>query len=314
MGSRLNISPPADFCLPRDVCSNGIALLAPNRWSRRHWTLSRPLSLAEGPAEVVIAQPGADPSKRSTWGGALRVEVGRALSRAERRQAEAQIRRMLCMDDDAASLHRVDPRWKRSGRGRIFRSPTFFEDVVKTITTCNVQWGGTVAMNAGLCALSGGAFPTPAKLARTRPATLREKCRVGYRDKSLIAAAKLFAAGQVEEAPLADPQRSDDEVEQALRAIPGVGPYAAAHLLQTLGRYSRLAIDTEAIKHAQRVLGLTGDDRALRRKVEAHYARFGNERFRVYWFELLGEYEKTHGPPWTWADEDDSGGAPLTRR
>ena len=37
---------------------------------------------------------------------------------------------------------------------------------------------------------------------------------------------------------------SDDEVEATLRTLPGVGPYAAAQIMMTLGRSSRLVLDS----------------------------------------------------------------------
>jgi 3-methyladenine DNA glycosylase/8-oxoguanine DNA glycosylase len=36
----------------------------------------------------------------------------------------------------------------------------------------------------------------------------------------------------------------DDEVAAQLQALPGVGPYAAAHIMLMLGRYDRLILDS----------------------------------------------------------------------
>ena len=36
----------------------------------------------------------------------------------------------------------------------------------------------------------------------------------------------------------------DDELAAQLLALPGVGPYAAAHIMMLLGRYSRLILDS----------------------------------------------------------------------
>ena len=42
--------------------------------------------------------------------------------------------------------------------------PERIEDMVKTITGCNVTWRNTMSMNRLLCErLGGGAFPTPAR-------------------------------------------------------------------------------------------------------------------------------------------------------
>ena len=296
MPSTLKIKPPADYLLKRDVCSYGYFLLPPNVWDPDALTLTRPLDLDDGIATFTIAQPG------DTRGAALRVAADRTLSRAERAHATRLISRMLQLDDDTvAEFHRVDPRWKRSGRARLFRSPTFFEDVIKTVTSCNVQWPSTVTMNRRMCEVINPAFPRPAQLARRRPATLRARCRVGYRDQRLVDLAKLFVRGEVDPAWFEDPANDDETVRKALIDLPGIGPYAAANIMQLINRYSRIAIDTETYRHAKASLGMAGSDGQLHKRVTAHYDRFGRQKFRSYWFELLLDYEAKNGPAWTWS-------------
>lgn len=43
--------------------------------------------------------------------------------------------------------------WLRSFGGRVFRSPSLFEDMVKCILLCNCQWPRTLAMAESLCEL-----------------------------------------------------------------------------------------------------------------------------------------------------------------
>ncbi len=294
-GTRLTLRPPAGFDLARDVCSYGYFVLAPNHWSVRDHTLTRTLHLDEGPTTCIISQSG----------DRLAARFDRALSRIEQTTARAQIARMLRFDEDEAqarAFHRVDKRWKRSGRARLFRSPTLFEDVVKTVTSCNVAWPSTVNMNAQLCRHVGvgGAFPTAQKMARTRAGTLRGRCRVGYRDQRLIDLARLFARGQIDEPWLESPDTPDDDVFEFLKSLPGIGPYAAGNIMQLLGRYSRLAIDTETVRHGKAVLGMTGTERQITKKLEAHYEPFGEFKFKSYWFELWRFYEQKKGPAHTW--------------
>lgn len=258
-------------------------------------------------------------------GGPLKVACDRALTASERTEARRQISRMVRLDEDehaVAAFHQVDPRWslRRGGLGhaRLFRSATLFEDVVKTVTSCNVTWGGTVNMNRRLCEVAGrrsqsgaAAFPTARRLARIRPATLRSRCGVGYRDARIVELARLFARGDVDEASLADPANPDDAVFKRLKALPGIGPYAAANIMMLLGRYSRLAVDSECIKHGRRVLGMEGTDAQIGKRLHAHYETFGAHRFRSYWFETWTHYEKRNGPAWMW--ERDGTGAGLTK-
>jgi 3-methyladenine DNA glycosylase/8-oxoguanine DNA glycosylase len=297
VGSRITIRAPDDFLLVRDVCSYGYFLLAPNEWDPIDRTLSRPLALPEGRVRVRIGQPEGLP------GSSLMVECDRRLGRRERGELVRQVSRMLRLDESAeaiAAFHDVDGRWRASGRGRLYRSPTLFEDVVKTVTSCNVAWPSTIRMNARLCEVVDPAFPSAAQLARRRPLTLRSRCGVGYRDARLVELAKLFAGGAVDEARLEDSSVSDDEAFEALRELPGIGPYAAGNIMQLLGRYGRLAIDTETERHAREELGYREEGAALRAKVERRYARFGAHRFRSYWFEVWSAYERRRGPAWTW--------------
>lgn len=322
-GFRLQV--PDDFSLPRDYCSYGYFLLFPNHWAVREQALTRPLRVGNGVVGIRVTQP---KGARTP----LRVETSRTLDKAEAANVRAQVTRMLRLDEPAsviAEFHRLDPRWKKTGQGRVSRSPTLFEDVVKTVTSCNVTWPGTVQMNRRLCEVLGSplpvgggwgvgggtrTFPDPAKLARTRLATLRARCRVGYRDARLVELARLFrtpvSRGGLDSAKLEDPATPDDEVYETLLELPGVGPYAAANIMQLLGRYGRLPLDTESVRHGRAVLGYKGTSAQVTKKVHAHYAPFGAQAFRSYWLELWAFYESKHGPAWTW--ERDSTGKMFT--
>ncbi|KAA0217361.1 MAG: hypothetical protein DYG94_00945 [Leptolyngbya sp. PLA3] len=296
MGTRLSIAAPADYRLARDVCSYGYFRLAPDRWDVPTQTLHTIFDLSEGPARAIIAQAGP---------GRLTGAFDRGISRIEQREARQKISRMFRLNEaeaDLAAFHAVDPRWKDSGRGRIFRSPTLFQDVVRTITSCNVTWPGTVNMNRRLCEVlgRGGAFPREARLARARAGTLRGRCRVGYRDQRLIDLARMFVAGEVDEGWLENPGTPDEAVYKFLLTLPGVGAYAASNIMQLLGRYSRLAVDSELVRHGRSTLGFAGSERQIVRQLHAHYEPFGAHKFRSYWLEMWTEYEAKLGPAHQW--------------
>jgi len=304
MATRLTITPPRDYVLWRDVCSYGYFLLAPNRWDPIDRVFTRVLSLDGGPARVWITQGGRK-------GSPLSVKFDRAITRAERTQANQQIARMLRLDEDhehVASFHAADDRWKKAGRARLFRSPTLFEDVLKTITSCNVAWPSTIKMNQRLCEVvgPGGSFPTAAKLARIKPGTLRARCSVGYRDKRMVELAALFTPGRrgsVDQQWMEDPATSDDDLHEALLELPGIGPYAAANIMQLMGRYARLPLDTESVRHGRNILKYKGTSAQVMKKVHKHYAPFGDQAFRSYWFEMWVFYESKRGPSHTWDRE-----------
>jgi len=223
--SRLSIKAPPDYVFRRDACSYGYFLLMPNVWSPAAQTLTRPLHLEGGIATFVISQ-------KAGKGGDVLARCDRALARAESNEAKRRIRRMLNLDDNGIrAFHKVDPRWKRSGRGRLFRSPTLFEDIIKTVTSCNVAWTSTIRMNERFCEVINPAFPTDRQLARRTPGTLRARCGVGYRDVRMVELAKLNVRGVIDEQWYENPRTSDEDVFAALIELPGIGPYTAAAIM-----------------------------------------------------------------------------------
>ena len=303
--SRFSLPVPRDYLLRRDYCSYGYFLLAPNNWDVESGTVTRTLTLESGAATLRLSQPArAEP---------VRVAADRRLTRNEIADAKRAVARMLRLDETSATIaafHKADPRWKKAGRGRLMRSPTFFEDVIKTVTSCNVTWPSTVSMNTRLCEVLGerspsglAAFPTPERLARMRAASLRAQCGVGYRAQRIIDLAGLFIRGDIDPQWFENPATPDADVRDALLELPGIGPYAAHNLMQLLGRYAHLPLDTESIRHAKTILGMSGSDRDLMKRLHAHYAPFGANAFRSYWLELWTFYETKQGPSWTWQRE-----------
>ena len=162
-----------------------------------------------------------------------------------------------------------DLAWASRGAGRMLRSPTVFEDVVKTVCTTNCAWSATVRMvdalvtHLGDPALGGdgplsNAFPMPAAMAEAPESFYRDVVRAGYRGAYLRGLAKTVADGELDleafaaATPTALP---DAELEAALLALPGVGPYAAAHIMMTLGRHSRLILDSWTRPKYTRLVG-----------------------------------------------------------
>ncbi len=297
-GTELRLAVPADFDLVRAVCSYGYFLLAPNRWEPAAARLVRPLWVGgDRPVTVTVRQ----------GGGGLRARCDRRLTRAEQARVRAAVGRMLRLNESMAGWYARHAEARRAGFGRLFRSPTLFEDMVKTITTCNVAWPNTIRMNALLCErIGGGAFPTAERLAGQRPSVLKRRCKVGYRAERIVRLAREVASGRLDLAWFEDPRRSSDEVFEALRRIHGIGDYAAANLCQVLGHYDRLAIDSETFRHFRDVHGVAvnGDEPAARRRIAAHYRRYAPYDFLAYWYELWVGYEHHAGRPAEHWDQD----------
>lgn len=300
MPSKLTQPVPADFDLKRVVCSYGYFLLAPNVWDASRQRLWRPLWVS--PDEFVVVSV----SQKGGRGAPLAIQSRKTLTRAGREMVKRQTRRMLRVDEDLAAWRRRHPGARRRGFGRLFRSPTLFEDMVKTITGCNVTWRNTITMNRLLAErVGGGAFPSPAQLARVKPEELKKECRVGYRAERIVTLARRFDSGDLEEEWFERPERELEEVRAALLALDGFGPYAAANVLQLLGHYSHLPIDTETYRHFCHVTGRKRpkDDKKLDPLIRRRYDRVRPYQFLAFWYEIWRDYERRYGDAWTWDPE-----------
>ena len=184
--------------------------------------------------------------------------------------------------------------WVTRGAGRFVRSATAFEDVVKTICTTNCAWSATIRMSDALVAQLGEAvagrsgervFPTARAMAKAPEAWYRDVMRAGYRGPYLRAVAGGVARGELDLEALADAPPgvlSDDALEERLLALPGVGPYAAAHIMMLMGRYSRMVLDSATRPKYARLAGRKPrSDATIVRRFKP-YGRFAGLAFWCY--------------------------------
>jgi N-glycosylase/DNA lyase len=226
----------------------------------------------------------------------------------------ACVRHVLSLDQDLAPFYAraaADPdlAWAAHGAGRMIRSPTVFEDVVKTICTTNVAWSATVRMVSSLVAnlgraapgaprngWEGRAFPTAEAMASVDERFYRDVVRAGYRSAYLLGLARMVRDGEVDLESLGRTgvgSWSDDEVYEELVALPGIGPYAAAHVLMVLGRHSRLVLDSWTRPTYARLVGKRSvSDDAIRRR----FRRYGPYAGLAFWLLLTRDWVAEDGP------------------
>jgi len=133
----------------------------------------------------------------------------------------------------------------------------------------------------------GGArtFPTPEAMAAVDEGFYKEIVRAGYRGPYLRQLATDVAEGRVDLEELAEPELSEEEAAAQLLALPGVGPYAAAHVMLTsLGRYSRLVLDSWT---RPTYVNLSGARSALKDStIERRFKRYGEYAGLAFWLYL----------------------------
>ena len=272
---------PIDFA--STIVSHGVAELPPNR-----------VDLAERVLETTLPVPrGARTVRITARGQTLRIET---VAGSFAPQLAETVAHMFRLDEDLSRFYELvredELSWCALGAGRMLRAPTVFEDVVKTICTTNTAWSGTRKMTAALVdnlgaqAPGGGrAFPTPETMAERGDDFYRDVVRAGYRGPYLRTLAADVAEGRIHLEDLNDRDLPDDEVAQRLLALPGVGPYAAAHVMLTsLGRYSPLVLDSWTRPTYQ---NLCGARRALKdATIERRFKRYGEWAGLAFWLYL----------------------------
>jgi N-glycosylase/DNA lyase len=292
--------------LQRTINSHGFAELAPARLDPATGSLdltlrvrgAKPRRVRIGPGRRGYASVKVLGSRTPQKAGAQKAGIG------YEGQVLAGASRVLRLDQDLSGFYALaaedpDLSWATTGAGRMIRSPSVFEDVVKTVCTTNCSWSLTEKMVGSLVRelgdpATGGdgpltnAFPTAGAMAAQPERFYREVVRAGYRSPYFVKLAKSAAAGDVDlESLAAEDDLPDDEIEARLLALPGVGPYAAAHVMMTLGRNSRLILDSWTRPTYARLLGKrTVPDAAIRRR----FRRYGRHAGLAFWLFVTRDW------------------------
>lgn len=294
MNLTLNAKPPFSFY--HTVRSHGWYQLAPFRFDEQTVTLSYVNQLNSGRVvELVMRQA-------STG---VAVDIDAQLDDPEIEEVRQKVSWMFGLEQDFSAFYEQaqgEPKLRKAielGRGRVLRSPSLFEDVIKTILTTNTIWGSTRNMAQRLTEHYGEAlpndparrgFPTPQRLAEEDPEGLSQKVRSGYRSPYIIELARQVASGSLDLEALKTEPLTTPDLRKRLLALKGVGGYAAANLLMILGHYDAIPIDSWALKVVSHEW--YGGEPVSPAQVEAAFAKWGDWKGLAYWF-------------WDWSIHDE---------
>jgi 3-methyladenine DNA glycosylase/8-oxoguanine DNA glycosylase len=284
----------------RTIQSHGLVDLPPMRIDDEARALEITVPLPGSRPRTVLIAPGRRGRARVT-------AVGRAPGATQADAILEAVAHVLRLGEDLSPFYAVadsdpDLAWATAGSGRLVRSPTVFEEVVKTICTTNCAWSATERMVGALVehlgepapgaarGAYGRAFPTPAAMAAADESFYRDVARTGYRGAYLRSLAADVASGALDLEALGRASRDelpDDELAALLLALPGVGPYAAAHIMMLLGRYSRLVLDSwTRPKYAR----LNGGRRVKDSTIERRFRRYGPFAGLAFWLVLTRDW------------------------
>jgi N-glycosylase/DNA lyase len=244
---RVRLETPRDFSFRRTVASHGWCDLAPFSVAADASWIATTVALPSGRARPIVL----------TGDGGVVLESPGPATPAERRSLITAGRRVLSLDVDVSAFHaaaRRDPRYRwiaDTRSGRLLRSPTAFEDVVKLVLTTNCSWSFTKKMTAAIVERYGEkapdgtrSFPTPRRLARVAEREFRDDVRAGYRSPYLVALSQAVVSGDPDPASWDTDPRDAAVLRKEIVKLPGVGPYVAENLLKFLGKPDGLALDS----------------------------------------------------------------------
>lgn len=295
--TKLSLPARKPFNFTSVLNSHGWRQLAPFSYDETANTLGYTLQLANGRVIQLTLREGKD---------AVIVETDK-LERTERKEVLDKVTWMFGLDMDFSRFYaasRLEPKLAQARKralGRVLRSPTLFEDVIKTILTTNTLWAATKNMTRKLVDTFGSplgadgrvvgleapgietkAFPTPSAIAASSPEYLREVVRVGYRAPAIHQLATRVASGHYDLEALKTSGLPTLELRKELMTINGVGPYAAANLLLILGRSDFIPIDSWALKLVShewyRGKPITA------KEVEKRFEKWGEFKGLAFWF------------------------------
>jgi 3-methyladenine DNA glycosylase/8-oxoguanine DNA glycosylase len=285
------------FGLFSTVISHGWYQTLPFRWQHERGVLQRAERLVDGRAMLVEMS-----EQKSKKRGHVDLRIEIAGESAQDSDVVREITRrcstMLHAEEDLRGFYALcasRPELAaalRHGAGRCMRASSLFEDVVKTILGTNVVWKQAVVMINRLAELGDHcpadptlrAWPTAAQIAKAGERYLRTRVRAGYRSPYIVELARKHAAG---EAGLAEIEAlavsGDDEVlYKALVQIKGVGKSSAHFLMNLLGHYAHISIDSATYAYAKREL--FNGKRPTEKQIRRRFAEFGKWQSLVYWF------------------------------
>jgi N-glycosylase/DNA lyase len=284
----IKIATPVEFNFRRTVLSHGWCALPPFEFEKNTWTLVRVLDRGH-PRPITV--------KISSTNGGLKIKTSRRPGKRATEKVVRDVRHMFRLDDDLRDFYRsmaAEPEfaWIASeGAGRLLRSPTVFEDLVKMLCTTNCSWSLTEKMVGALVRELGEesddgrkSFPTATAMAAKPEKFFRDKIRAGYRAPYLKELAQRVAAGALDvESWLTNAAPLDDLIKE-MKSVKGVGNYAAENLLKLIGRYDGLALDSWT--RAQFARARNNGRAASDKKIARFYTRFDSWRGLALWCDM----------------------------
>nr|XP_033517421.1 uncharacterized protein LOC104117102 [Nicotiana tomentosiformis] len=243
--------------------------MAPNCWEPSFKSFSRPLRLADSTSVMTsISQP---PGKDHL---AVKVYGASILSLKDELAIQSQVKRMLRLSDkdeeDVRDFHKLHPEAEAKGFGRLFRSPTLFEDIAKSLLLRFCPWKTSLDLAKALCDVqykkfkskrkrayisAYGDFPNAEELASFSEKELKGIGNFGYRARDLVMLAKQVVDGEIKLSKF-EKDHIGAEPSWSKLKINGAGPFTINTIMMCAGHYNYIPVDSETMRHMNEFHGL----------------------------------------------------------
>jgi 3-methyladenine DNA glycosylase/8-oxoguanine DNA glycosylase len=290
MATNIFLKTPGNFSFKHTIYSHGWSELLPFEIDLESWHLQYVFT------DKSFKQPVS--ATISDEFGLIKIEIeDDRIGKKLQSKIVRDVRHILRLDEDLSEFYKLtrakkELAWiEKLNVGRLVRSPTVFEDLIKTICTTNCSWSLTKKMVANLVEKLGEeskdgkrTFPTAEAMASVRTEFYREQIRAGYRSEYFAELAESVAGGKIDPESWLNSDLPTAELKKEMKKIKGVGDYAAENLLKLVGRYDGLALDSFlraefCNKHKG---GMVCDDK----EIIKFYEKFGAYRGLAIWFDM----------------------------
>ena len=285
-----------------------LELVTPNRFSFKHtirshgWYDLLPFVIdEENGALSFVSNNGGKPvfATISENVGGLTVDIN--ADEFDRDAIERDVRHLLRLDDEMDAFYAAAEKaghvvWAaKANAGRLLRSPTVWEDLVKSLCTTNCTWAVTRNMTTKLVEELGQetmcgrkAFPTAEAMATRDAAFYREVVRAGYRAEYFAELAESVAAGRVDPESWLTSDLPTADLKKEMKRVKGVGDYAAENLLKLVGRYDGLALDSWL--RSQFYKKHNKEKPCKDTKIHRHYKKFAPYQGLAIWCDMTEKW------------------------
>ena len=290
MVKKVFLDKPVDFSFRHTIYSHGWCDLPPFVIDEQNWKLDYVFKCRQTGV--------ATPARLSESDSKICIELDEKI---DTNGLLKDVRHILRIDDDLSGFYSLTEKdtslsWISGiNAGRLLRSPTVFEDLVKTICTTNCSWGLTKKMVTNLVEKLGESskngkksFPTAEAMASVDVDFYRNEIRAGYRSPYFVELAEQVEGGYVDLEEWLTTDLSSAELKKDMKKVKGVGDYAAETMFKMVGRYDGLALDSwlRSQFYKKHKNGKKCNDKTI----ERHYRKYGEWKGLALWCDMTEKW------------------------